>query len=63
MFLRRQPVLTSLGINFALLWKLVKREIHILVCTTNILIQMFTDCGEFSSIHTDHAQLVDLDEC
>lgn len=67
---------TSVGVDFAVLWKFVKpnlfqrkpklqgvnhlRKIHILVYTTNILRKMLSDGREFSAIYTYHAELVYL---
>ena len=36
------------------------RDVHVLVDTSNILLQMFTDCGELLSIDTDHGKVTNL---
>jgi hypothetical protein len=37
------------------------RQVHILVDTTNVLVQVLANGRELASIHADHAEPVDLD--
>lgn len=44
------------------LWELVKAEIHVFVDLAYVGVEVFSDGGELSTVHTDHSKFVNLSE-